>query len=134
MNVPNPDYLKSLRIPGLCEHCRRPCRMRCGAHIFSVGAGRVDHPINIVQVGMDAVHDCDCHHRSHSGRSPSREDFLRIASKREGVSVNHITETVSAVRACPRLPTLAKSSHWLTTNFDADVAASAIEIIKTNYR
>jgi hypothetical protein len=107
--------------------------MRCGAHIFSKGAGRVDAMLNLVQVGMDAVRDCDCHHRAHQGRSPSRADMLRIAAIREGVSALLIVETVQAVRACPRHSTFAASSVWLREHFPQDVAEAAISIVKGVY-
>lgn len=133
MNVPNDTLLASYRKPGLCEYCRKPCSMRCAAHIFSKGAGRVDHPINLIQLGMDALRDCDCHSRSHHGRSPTRDDFLAIVAGREQTSAQRISDTIAAVRACPRKSTFEAASVWLREHFPRDVAEKAIEIIGVVY-
>lgn len=134
MNVPDDTLIASYRKPGVCELCGKRCRMLCAAHIFSKGAGKVDHPWNLVAVGMDPVNGCcDCHLRSHNGPKPSREDFLRVVADREEVSPEHITETISAVRACPRKSTFEAASVWLREHFDRQVAESAIEIIRRVY-
>lgn len=134
MNVPNFSLLASYRKPGLCQMCRKPCNMRCAAHVFGRGAGRVDAPINLIQLGMDALRDCSCHHNSHARGKPSREDFLEVVSAREGVPVALIIDTIHAVRACPRYSTFAKSSVWLREHFHRDAAEAAIAIIEGVYK
>lgn len=130
MNVPNPKLLKSLHKPGLCDYCRKPCTMRCGAHVFSVGSGRVDCMWNLIQTAMSPWHGCNCHGESHAGRSPSRQDFLRIVSKREGVPVDLIIETIAAIRACPWQISIGNVSTWLTKAFREEVAVAALGIIR----
>lgn len=133
MNVPDDTLLASYRIPGHCELCGKFCVMLCAAHVFSRGAGRVDHPWNLVKAGMDPLRDCKCHHNSHATGKPSREEFLRVVADREEVSPEHITETISAVRSCPRKSTLTAAWLWLFDNFERQVAESAFAICKKNY-
>lgn len=130
MNIPNDALLATYRKPGLCEVCRKPCRMRCAAHIFSKGAGRVDHPWNLVQVGMDTLRDCKCHHNSHANNSPSRLDLLRIVERREGVAIAFIQAVIPAIRACPRLGSIGNVATWLTKAFREEVAVAALGIIR----
>lgn len=130
MNIPNDKLLASYRTSGNCEHCGKFCSMRVAAHVFSKSAGRIDHPLNLVHLGMNPVTDCVCHANSHSTPSPSRMDFLRIVSKREGVPVQLIVDSIAAVRACPRYSTATKSWLWLLEKFPREVAEGAFKIIK----
>lgn len=130
MNVINTDLLKSLRLPGLCEMCRKVCKMRCGHHIFAKGAGQVDHLWNLVKVGMNP-RDCNCHHNLHFNGTPSRHRCLEIVSKREGVPLEFIDQVIPAVIACPsRMLSHEAATAWLVKAFPEDVALKASEIIR----
>ncbi len=133
MQVLNPDLLKSLRLPGLCEMCRRPCKMRCAHHVFCKGAGQVDSMLNLVQVAMSPHDGCDCHGRHHHLGNPSRHDFMRIVSKREGVPLELIAETIPAVIAVPPRLSRTQSADWLLAKFPVEVAEKAIEITQIVY-
>ncbi len=133
MNVINPDLLKSFRLPGLCQACGRICKMRCGHHCFSKGAGQVDHPFNLVAVGMN-ISDCKCHHDHHYSGRPSRHDFLRVVSKREGVPLEFIDSVIPAVIAVPPRLSRTQSADWLLSKFPLEVAEKAIEITQIMYR
>lgn len=133
MNVLDPDLLKSYRLPGLCECCGKVCKMRCGHHVFSKGAGQVDHQWNLVKVAMSPQDGCTCHHDHHLKGKPSRAEMLQIVSNREGVPVDVIDSVIPAVIACPRWNTLEMSAGWLNAHFPIEVASKAIEIIRRNY-
>lgn len=134
MNVLNPDLLKSLRLPGLCEMCRKPCKMRCGHHVFSKGAGQVDHMLNLVSVAMNPVDGCNCHGSYHTTGKPSKMRFLEVISDREGVPIDVILEVIPAVRACPSMfLTFEPASAWLHKNFREPIAAQAADIIRRKF-
>jgi hypothetical protein len=106
--------------------------MRCGHHVFSKGAGQVDHAFNLVAVGMNPS-DCKCHHNHHFSGTPSRHDFLRVVSKREGVPLELIAETIPAVIAVPPRLSRTQSADWLLSKFPLEVAQKAIEITQIVY-
>lgn len=87
-----------------CEVCGKGGR-QAACHIFTVGSGRVDAPWNLVAMGLDPFRDCDCHHRHHEGKRPTRADLLAIAARREKTTADAITEAVGYIRA------LSKEGH-----------------------
>lgn len=134
MEVKNKDLIKSLRIAGLCDICRKPCNMRCGHHVRTAGECRVDHMFNIVRLGMNP-RDCPCHGGFHYNGNPSRQQFLRAVSKREGVPLEFIVETMNAVIACPpRMSSWEAARLWLALHFPEDVAVKAAEIVKPMFK
>jgi len=134
MNVLNPALLKAFRLPGLCEYCRKPCKMRCGHHVFAKGAGQVDHPWNLVKVGMNP-RDCNCHGSHHFSGKPSRHEFLCVVSEREGVSLEFIDQVIPAVIALPpKMASWERASGWLMDHFPEDVAVKAAEIVKPMFK
>lgn len=112
MNLPNPDLLKSFRRRGKCECCGKMCDL-CGAHVFSKGAGQIDHMVNLVALGMDTIRDCDCHHRSHQGLRPTTYDLLALVGKREGLHPELIKDVVDAIRAVPAKLSLEQIEQWV---------------------
>jgi hypothetical protein len=134
MNVIDKDLLKSLRLPGLCAICRKPCKMRCGHHVRTKGECQVDHMFNLVQLGMNP-RDCLCHHNFHAMGRPSRQDFLRAVSTREGVPLEFIVEVMNAVIKCPpRMLSHEAATAWLVKAFPEDVALKAAEIVKPMFK
>lgn len=76
-----------------CEWCDRKQPQGCDpAHIFSRGAGRVDHDWNLAGLCRE------CHGASHSGLPPSREQLIKLAAEREGVTPEQIIALVYAAR------------------------------------
>jgi hypothetical protein len=98
VKIINDALLASYRTSGPCRWCGRHVRMRCAAHIFSRGAGRVDIPSNLVALGMDALRDCDCHHRSHQGERPIFEDLLAVSAADNDCLQGSISDLVYLVR------------------------------------
>jgi len=134
MEVKDKDLTDSMRLPGLCNICRKPCKMRCGHHVRTVGECRIDHPWNLVQLGMNP-RDCLCHHNFHATGKPTRHDFLCAVSKREGVPLEFIVDVMNAVIACPpRMLSHEAATAWLVKAFPADVALKAAEIVKPMFK
>lgn len=104
MRIENPKLLEAWRVHDRCESCglRVFC---CAAHIFSRGAGQIDHPINLVRLGANPLDGCVCHTNNHNGgKYPNREDLLRIAAKRERTTPGAITEVIHLIRRLPKQP------------------------------
>ncbi len=134
MKVENPDLIKAFRLPGLCEVCRKLCKMRCGHHVRTKGECRVDHPFNLVRLGMN-LSDCLCHHTFHTTGKPDRHEFLRAVSKREGVPLAFIVDVMNAVIACPsRMLSHEVADAWLMSHFPEEVATKASEIVKPMFQ
>ncbi len=102
MKIVNQPLIESYRTPGPCRFCGKKVRMRCAAHIFSKGAGRVDIRCNLVQLGMDAVTDCDCHHNSHMGNKPTFDNLLRISAEDHKCRPEDIHQVVYFLRRMPK--------------------------------
>lgn len=98
MIIKDAKLLKEFRTPGPCEWCGVWCAKREPAHIFSVGAGRLDIRENLVALGSTPNFCCPCHTLSHNGKEPTREQLLEIAGKREGKTPEEITEKVWRLR------------------------------------
>ena len=94
MIVRHKSLLKEFQDTGRCEHCGKRGPVDA-AHIYSVGAGRVDIRQNIVALCRV------CHTRQHtSNRNPSKGRLLIIAARREGCRPREIQEKVYRLRAC----------------------------------
>lgn len=102
MKLVNPKALVPFRGPGLCQNCGKSCMTREAAHVFSKGAGRIDHRLNLIALG--GAFACGCHHRHHQGREPRTDDLLQKVSERESVPVEVIRSWVAAVRREPKHP------------------------------
>lgn len=102
MRIVNQPLIESFRTPGSCRWCQNPVRMRCAAHIFSKGAGRVDIRCNLVQLGMDPVTDCSCHHDSHMGLAPTFDDLLRLSAEDHKCRPEDIHQVVYFIRRLPK--------------------------------
>lgn len=98
MKVIDKKLLAEFRTPGPCEFCGIYCKVREPAHIYSVGAGRLDIRENLVALGSTRLFLCTCHSDSHAGCRPTRIDLLEIAARREGTTPEEITEKVYRLR------------------------------------
>jgi hypothetical protein len=97
MQLADEPVLDSFRKRCWCEWCRRDVHTGTDpAHVYSRGAGRVDHPLNLVALCRR------CHTASHLGQRPTRDDLLEIVSRREGVSRDAVVAFVHAVRRAAR--------------------------------
>jgi hypothetical protein len=75
----------------ICEWCLYVAASE-GHHIFSKGAGRVDIRGNLVSL-------CRlCHTKAHAGHSPTREQLLTVAARREKTTAEAITAEVQRIR------------------------------------
>ena len=102
MILDRPEVRSLYKTPGPCEVCRKWCRVREPAHIWSAGAGRVDAVWNMIYVGSSFLWQetgCKCHIGNHSPKSdPPREQLAKIAAKRHGVKPADIEAAVFLVR------------------------------------
>ena len=115
MKIQNHDLLALYRLPGNCELCAKPCKVREPAHIAARGLGdgrRLDVPINLLSLGSTVHHECQCHSKQHATGRPSRREMQEIAAKREGMEVNAIDETIWLLQRQPK-PSGACEKHDL---------------------
>lgn len=90
-------YLRDIAdITARCENCNWERGRLDVAHCYSKGAGQVDALWNTCFLCRT------CHSSSHSGNTPTRDDMLAIAAKREGVAVASITAAVYWIRNLDR--------------------------------
>lgn len=89
---------KKFSARGVCECCDRRGPTDC-AHIFSVGAGRVDIAKNMVSL-LRSCHTLSHNANSENGVQPNHERLMEIAAKRENTTPEDIEATVYRLRAC----------------------------------
>ncbi len=92
MKVINKALLREFRLMKNCAWCKRRVEECDPAHIYSRGAGRVDVRCNLVNLCRE------CHTRSGAGHSPTRDELLAIAGKRDGKTPDEITEMIYRIR------------------------------------
>ena len=98
MRVVDNDLLASVREQQRCEWCHRHGPVDA-AHVFARGMGggsRLDIPENLVALCRRD------HNEHHAGKSPTRRELLEVASRREGVSVEAITDLIYLLRRKPK--------------------------------
>ena len=108
-----------------CEYCGKHVPMRCGCHVFSRGAGRLDHPLNLVALGLNPFTDCPCHQDSHSKGIPSQMDLLTVVAAREGALQDDIHKAIYIVRALPKSAT-ARNVAQMCNAFEANLEVVAL--------
>lgn len=90
--------------------CKRKCEW-CGkktdagldpAHIFSRGAGRVDHRWNMAALCRV------CHTNNHAGHEPTHYDLLAIVAAREGILQSMIEHLVFSIRRARKTLTIRR--------------------------
>ena len=87
------NLLDIFRHKTTCEYCGKKVRTGLDpAHVFSRGAGRVDHAWNLVAL------DRTCHTNHHFGMSPTRAELLEIIARREGVLAESIAAEIYRIR------------------------------------
>jgi 5-methylcytosine-specific restriction endonuclease McrA len=84
-HAPNCEVCGAINVHGLDPH-----------HLLSRGAGRVDHPRNLIALCRK------CHRRHHAALVPTRKELFEIVAKREGCSIEMISETVWRIRRLPK--------------------------------
>jgi hypothetical protein len=94
MTIIDPALLKGFSGPGKCEHCL-VFDHRAPHHVHTRGAGRLDVRINLVSLCVL------CHRKVHDGNI-KRAALLAIVSKREGVPVDVIVQTLWDLRRQPK--------------------------------
>lgn len=104
MKIDNPALLRSLRGPGLCEVCGKPCRRREVAHVRAKGLGgghRLDVPLNCVSCGegLWGTGECFCHAAEHY---TGGDVLLRIVAKREGVAPEEVKHALDVLDRIPK--------------------------------
>lgn len=102
MRVENKAFLKSRCRVGRCEWCGKKGINLCAAHVFSKGAGRIDHPLNCVDVGLEPW-DCPCHVESHQLGYPGKDEFLTVIAAREQELQPDIETTIHLIRHLPKI-------------------------------
>lgn len=101
MRIISKGTLDLFRGRAQCEFCgERLRRASEAAHIFSRGAGRLDITVNLCALGGPWC--CGCHHKSHQGGEPTREQLLELVGRREGVTPASIELAVYALRRAPK--------------------------------
>ena len=65
-----------------CERCRRATAIE-PHHVFTVGSGGGDVPINLIQLCTD------CHIAAHAG-GVERDELLALIADREGVTADEV--------------------------------------------
>lgn len=114
MRIVNEPLLASLRTPGRCEWCKRPCRAREVAHIRAKGlgsGGRYDVRINLVSLGIglwSGEAACHCHSEHHAGHEPTRIDLLAVVAAREDVMQDEIEAVMDLLARLPKRPRQAQ--------------------------
>jgi hypothetical protein len=94
-----PDVLAKFRGPGWCHVCGKYCKRRAACHIYTTGAGRVDHPVNLYSAGAPGGWDCTCHaDEHHEGAKKWRARLEAIAAKREKTVPESVFAVVSFFR------------------------------------
>jgi hypothetical protein len=96
MKIIDENLLQEFREKTVCEWCpwRGPTDPH---HIFSKGAGRLDVSVNLVSL-------CRlCHSKVHAANSknnvrPKKADLLELVAKREGTTVEAITDKIHRLR------------------------------------
>lgn len=104
MRIVDEKLLRTFRVAGPCEYCKRWCQVREPHHLFGRGCGgatRLDVRINLIALGSSRLFACQCHQEIHAGRV-SREDLLLIVSAREGLLQHQIEEQIYAMRRAPK--------------------------------
>ncbi len=100
MRIADNQALDPIRDLPRCEWCKEPARGRLqAAHIFARGWGnakQVDRPWNACGLCFK------CHHLNENGHRPNRNDLLRVAGKREGLSPARIEAWIYKVRLLPK--------------------------------
>ncbi len=115
MILADKELLVRCRLPGRCELCKKWCKIREPSHVYSVGAGRVDHPWNICVVGSTLNFECPCHTKSHN--KPMRRKLEEAVANREGIPINWIEEMVYLVRRLPKETSLDELDRILSVTF-----------------
>lgn len=136
MIVRNKPLLAEFRTPGRCEFCGKQCKLREPAHIFSVGAGRLDIRCNLVALGSTSAMACACHSKSHAGQRPTTADLLEIVAKREKCLVSDIVAVKDLLRRMPKrsTPSAIRFAAQGWTGVTADLLEETIlKIPKENY-
>jgi hypothetical protein len=95
MKLVNKKALSECRSRGHCEHCHRATDLQA-AHIFSKGAGQVDHPWNLSCLCLF------CHASSHGGNEPLHEQLMAYSAKRHDVLQDDIEGLVYLIRRLPK--------------------------------
>lgn len=129
MRIINQPLIESFRTPGPCRWCHKDVRMLCAAHIFSKGAGRVDLRCNLVQLGMDPLKDCSCHHDSHMGLKPTFEDLLAISAEDHKCRTEDIHQVVYFIRRLPK----ETPAHGFYTKCIRELDDAAIRLIMQEF-
>lgn len=106
MRIIDESVLDRFRGPGRCDWCGKTVRSRDAAHIFSRGAGQVDHPWNITSLCTVFSGGDNCHAMSHAGHEPTRHDLMACVAAREGILQAHIEAFVWLVRSLPKWSTV----------------------------
>ncbi len=91
--------LREFRTAGLCELCKRYCKLREPHHIFARGmggGGRLDVRYNLIALGSTAIFH-PCHGDIHAGKV-SRDAVIEIVAAREGVSVEAVMDEIWRLR------------------------------------
>lgn len=101
MKLLNDGALQEFRGPGECSWCRMKVRNREPHHIYSRGAGQVDHPWNIAALCAVFSGGKNCHHEVHQG-NVDRSDLELMVAGREGIMQGHISHLVWAIRRLPK--------------------------------
>lgn len=92
MKIVNKELLREFSAKRRCEYCKSPVDGCDPHHIHSKGAGRVDIAENIAALCRS------CHASAHANGSPSRDELLAIAAKREGTTPDAIVNKVYRIR------------------------------------
>ena len=99
MKVIDEELMQAFRLKTHCELCgyalkyyAHPHHCRHRGHD---GGGRLDIQINLISLG--GPWDCNCHGKYHDGNIP-REQILEVVAKREGLTVEELTQKLDEAR------------------------------------
>ncbi len=95
MKIIDESVLDRFRGPGICEWCERKASSRDPHHVHTKGAGRIDHPWNLVSLCRE------CHNNAHLGYI-TRYDFLAVVSTRERETQDAIEREIFRLRRLPQ--------------------------------